>query len=40
MSVSSYCKVDAAEQMDMANSGARGTKDRNFRTEVDCKVSL
>jgi hypothetical protein len=37
MSVSSYSKVDAAEQKDMVNSGVRGTKDRNLRTEVDCK---
>jgi hypothetical protein len=42
MSISSYSKVDAVEQKDMVNSGVRGagTKDRNLRTEVDCKVSL
>jgi hypothetical protein len=40
--VSSYLdsKVGAVEQKDMVNSGARGTKDRNLRTEVDCKVPL
>jgi hypothetical protein len=39
MGVSSYSKADAAEQKqkDMVNSGARGTKGRNLRTEVDCK---
>jgi hypothetical protein len=37
MCVSSYSKVDAAEQKDVVNSGARGTKDRNLRTEVGCK---
>ena len=35
-----YRKVDAVEQKDMVNSGARGTMDRNLRTEVDCKVFL
>ena len=40
MSMSSYSKVDAVEQKDMVNSGVEGTKDRNLRTEVDCKVSL
>ena len=28
-----YSKVDAVEQKDMVNSGARGKKDRNLRTE-------
>jgi hypothetical protein len=37
MSVNSYSKVDAVEQKDMVNSGVRGTKDRDLRTEVDCK---
>jgi hypothetical protein len=40
MGVSSYSEVDAVEQRDMVNSGARGTKERNLRTEVDYKVSL
>jgi hypothetical protein len=35
MCVSSYSKVDAVEQRDMVNSGVRGTKDRNLRTEGD-----
>jgi hypothetical protein len=34
MRVSSYSKVDAAEQRYMVNSGVGGTKDRNLRTEV------
>ena len=34
MRVNSYIKVDAIEQKDMVNSGARGKKDRNLRTEV------
>jgi hypothetical protein len=29
--------VDAVEQKDMANSGVRGKKDRNLRTEVGCR---
>ena len=33
-----YSKVGAVEQKDMVNSGARGTKDRNLRTEVGCTV--
>jgi hypothetical protein len=45
MSVRSYnavrCQVDAVEQKgivcNMVDSGARGAKDRNPRTEVDCK---
>jgi hypothetical protein len=36
MRVRSDSKVDAVEERDMVNSGARGTEDRNFRTEVDC----
>ena len=32
-----YSEVDAVEQKDMVNSGARGKKDRHLRTEVDCK---
>ena len=37
MCVSSYSKADAVEQRYMVNSGVRGTKERNLRTEVDCK---
>jgi hypothetical protein len=33
--ISSYSKVDAVEQKDMFNSGVRGKKERNLRTEVD-----
>ena len=40
MRVASYSKVDASEQRDTGmvnfNSGARGKKDRNLRTEVEC----
>jgi hypothetical protein len=32
--------VDAVEQRHMANSGARGTKDWNLRTEVDWYSTL
>jgi hypothetical protein len=34
----SHSKADAAEKKNMVNSGARGTKDRNLRTEVGCTV--
>jgi hypothetical protein len=34
MRVSSYSKADTVEQRDIVNSGVRGTKDRNLRTEV------
>jgi hypothetical protein len=34
MYVSSYSKVGTVEQRYMVNSGVRGTKDRNLRTEV------
>jgi hypothetical protein len=38
--VSSYSKVDAVEQKDMVNSGMRGTKERNLRTEVGCRSTV
>ena len=37
MNVNSCSEVGAVEQKDMVSSGVRGTKDRNLRTEVDCK---
>jgi hypothetical protein len=40
MRVSSYSKVDAVEQRYMVNSGVRGTKDWNPRTEVDWYSTL
>jgi hypothetical protein len=40
MRVSSHSEVGAVEQKDMANSGAGGAKDRNLRTEVDCKITV
>ena len=33
---SSYSEVDAVEQRDVVNSGARGEEDRDLRAEVDC----
>ena len=36
MRVSSYSKVDAVKQRDVVNSGVRGTKDLDLRTEVGC----
>jgi hypothetical protein len=36
----SYSKVDAVEQRDMVNSGVRGTKNRNLRTEVNCTSTV
>jgi hypothetical protein len=39
--VRSYSKVDAAEQKKgVVNSGARGKKDRNLRTEVGCRSAV
>ena len=37
MRVRSYSTVGVVEQKDMVNSGVRGTKDKNLRTEVDCR---
>jgi hypothetical protein len=36
MRVSSYSKVGAVEQRHMGNSGVRGAKNRDLRTEVGC----
>ena len=36
MCVSRYSKAGAIEQRYMVNSGVRGTKDRNLRTEGGC----
>ena len=40
MRVNSYSTVDVIEQKDMVNSGVRGTKDKNLRTEVDCRSAV
>jgi hypothetical protein len=40
INVSSYSKVDAVEQRGVVNSGVRGAKDWNLRTEVDWYSAL
>ena len=40
MYVSSYSKADAIEQRNMVNSGVRGAKEMNLRTEVCCESAV